>query len=91
MIMLINRFIVLFQSAIPNIESIGEGPDTIRTGFTSLVSLAPGESIVVAIKRDTSITSKNIVVVYEGRIGDEKGLAVCTAQTAIDGIVVHHE
>jgi hypothetical protein len=67
--------------AIPNIESIGEGPLTIRTGFVPLVSLAPGESIVVAIKRDTSITSKNIVVVYDGVIGNERGLAVCSAQT----------
>jgi len=50
-------------------------------GFTSLIDLAPGESIVVAIQRDTSITSKNIIVVYDGIIGDERGLAVCAAQT----------
>jgi len=67
---------------IPNIESIGEGgPFGTRIGFTSLVSLAPGESMTVAIEKDTGILGKNIVVIYDGIIGDERGLAVCAAQT----------
>jgi len=64
----------------PNIEQIGGG--TVRTGgFASLVTLKPGESIVVAIKRDTSILGKNIVVIYDGIIGKERGLAICAAST----------
>ena len=62
-----------------NIESIGT--DVYSGGFTALRSLKPGESIVVPIKRDTSITSKHIVVVYDGNIGGERGLAVCSAKT----------
>lgn len=66
---------------VPNIESIGESILSVRTGFVPLISLAPGESIVVAIQRDTGILGKNIVVIYDGIIGDERGLAVCAAQT----------
>jgi len=50
-------------------------------GFASLVTLAPGESLVVPIVRDPTITSKNIIVVYDGTIGNKRGLAVCKAQT----------
>ena len=70
-----------WDRAISNIESIGESIFTVRTGFVPLINLAPGESIVVAIQRDTGILGKNIVVIYDGIIGDERGLAVCAAQT----------
>jgi len=56
-------------------------PPVYKNGFSSLVTLAPGDSIVVPIKRDTTIIHKNIVVIYDGIIGDERGLAVCAAQT----------
>ena len=69
-----NRFI-------SNIAHIGPIDMVFKGGFSSLVSLAPGESIVVAIKRDTSIMSKNIVVMYDGQIGNERGIAICSAQT----------
>ena len=55
-------------------------PAVYKNGFSSLVTLAPGDSIVVPIKKDTSIIHKNIVVIYDGIIGNEKGLAVCAAQ-----------
>ena len=64
----------------PNIEQVG-GSITRTGGFVSLVTLAPGESIAIAIKRDTSIMSKNIVVIYDDQIGKERGLAACSAQT----------
>ena len=56
-------------------------PPVYKNGFSSLVTLAPGDSIVVPIKKDTSIIHKNIVVIYDGIIGNERGLAVCAAQT----------
>jgi hypothetical protein len=56
-------------------------PPVLKNGFSSLVTLEPRESIVVPIKKDTSIIHKNIVVVYDGTIGKERGLAICDVET----------
>ena len=64
----------------PNIVDIGSY-HVYAGGFTSRVSLAPGESLVVAIKKDTSIMYKDIVVIYDGIIGNERAISVCEATT----------
>ncbi len=61
-----------------NIEHIGAVDAVFQGGFTSTIPLAPGESIVIPIQRDTRVLGKNFVVVYDGTVGKERGLAVTT-------------
>jgi hypothetical protein len=62
----------------------------LMSGVTSRIYVKPGESITIPIILDydttTLIYGKTIMLVYDGDIGVERGLAVCSANNLTGGI-----
>ena len=64
--------------------------NSLFTGFTAKISVAPGHSVTapIVLNRDDRvlIRNKKIIVVYDGKIGDERAISVCSAKSP-DGII----